>query len=235
MSSHGSIAINKPAKKLVVAPHIRFLQHEKEGRILLDVKAGKCFSLNSTGSRIWDAVEKNQNAGVSYSEIVQTVADACQVPAEQIERDIVQFTEQLESKGVLVAADDLPNKIQSQGLQFTSKADLGSVASTDPCSHSSTPWPDPKAEKGGLYHSLFALALLVVADAVLKASGLRGLYSFVGKFKIRTASSRSTALTGRICAAVDRATRWYLKPAWCLQRSAVTACILRFMELAHIW
>ena len=52
------------------------------------------------------------------------------------------------------------------------------------------------------------------------------LYTRVRNTQPRTAPSDSDAVE-RICAAVDMACIWYWKEVLCLQRSAVTACLLK--------
>lgn len=66
--------------------------------------------------------------------------------------------------------------------------------------------------------------MLVAFDFLMKLKGYGALHSLVRRWPCR--SSPTTDVT-RVVSAVDRAARWYLKTAWCLQRSAVTACLLR--------
>jgi Transglutaminase-like superfamily len=59
---------------------------------------------------------------------------------------------------------------------------------------------------------------------------IRGDFSALYKVVRATETSRRPAnadATTRICAAVDMACIWYWKEVLCLQRSAVTACLLK--------
>jgi hypothetical protein len=58
----------------------------------------------------------------------------------------------------------------------------------------------------------------------------RGDFSGLYKTVRNTRTSRAASIPGaveRICAAVDMACIWYWKEVLCLQRSAVTACMLK--------
>jgi hypothetical protein len=50
--------------------------------------------------------------------------------------------------------------------------------------------------------------------------------------KQRTLKEDRSALIGKICTAVDSACVWYRRKALCLQRSAVTSCLLRKWGIA---
>jgi hypothetical protein len=73
---------------------------------------------------------------------------------------------------------------------------------------------------------LKAYARLVMFDFYLARRDFAPLYERVRQCPItrRTASAESTE---RICFAVDMACIWYWKEVLCLQRSAVTTCLLR--------
>lgn len=75
--------------------------------------------------------------------------------------------------------------------------------------------------------SLIAFLGLIATDFVLKFRGFQGLHRLVKSWPVRRLqeSGSQTAIT--TCGAVDRAARHYFKRAWCLQRSVVTACLLR--------
>jgi hypothetical protein len=73
---------------------------------------------------------------------------------------------------------------------------------------------------------LNAYFLLVVFDLYLARRNFAALYRKVRNFPL----IRKTQAPGGIetvCSAVDRACIWYPKPVLCLQRSAVTACLMK--------
>jgi len=67
---------------------------------------------------------------------------------------------------------------------------------------------------------------LIYFDLCLSRRNLAALYDKVRTCPLRP-SSQVPNLVGRTCAAVDIACVWYWKEVRCLQRSAVTTCMLR--------
>ena len=76
-----------------------------------------------------------------------------------------------------------------------------------------------------------ALIGLVAFDSVLLARNFATLHRIVRNWKLSDRKAPSDA-TDRICDAVNRACSWYPKRALCLQRSAVTTCLLRSCGVA---
>lgn len=69
---------------------------------------------------------------------------------------------------------------------------------------------------------------LLVFDCILKCSSFKVLCRIVRRWPVRQKSiADESKLVEEICIAVERACPWYSKKALCLQRSAVTACLLR--------
>jgi Transglutaminase-like superfamily len=71
---------------------------------------------------------------------------------------------------------------------------------------------------------LHAFMMLVTFQIDLARGNFASLYQKVRAFPIRRSSKHDVE---RICSAVDLACIWYPKEVLCLQRSAVTACLLR--------
>ncbi|HEX8692967.1 MAG TPA: lasso peptide biosynthesis B2 protein [Longimicrobium sp.] len=71
--------------------------------------------------------------------------------------------------------------------------------------------------------------LLAATDMVLMLAGFHRFYGLVrGCPTLGTAPREARDVRVRtLCAAVDRAQSYYLKRAWCLQRSAAAVCLLR--------
>ncbi len=85
-----------------------------------------------------------------------------------------------------------------------------------------------KGRKGavGTVDLLRALMALFAFDLVLSFGGFGKLYRLVKRWSVRGVPARAER-TREVCDAVDRACTIYPKHALCLQRSAVTACLLR--------
>jgi hypothetical protein len=73
---------------------------------------------------------------------------------------------------------------------------------------------------------LKAFGKLVFFDLYLARGNFAALYRHVRARPVKDNTEHHETAT-RICAAVDMACIWYWKQVLCLQRSAVTACLLR--------
>lgn len=73
---------------------------------------------------------------------------------------------------------------------------------------------------------LEAYLSLIRFDLYLARGNFEPLYNKVRNYPTRKRIPSIDSI-GRICAGVDMACIWYFKEALCLQRSAVTACLLR--------
>jgi hypothetical protein len=75
--------------------------------------------------------------------------------------------------------------------------------------------------------ALRAYLELIRCDICLAHGNFQALHNKVGSFPIRPGPPPPADAAERICGAVDVACIWYWKEVLCLQRSAVTACLLR--------
>jgi hypothetical protein len=74
---------------------------------------------------------------------------------------------------------------------------------------------------------------LALVDLILSCGSFRTLLSGIGAWNTKnTELSDKAAVVTEVCAAVERACVWYPKRALCLQRSAITACLLRSTGIA---
>src|SRR5947208_15974117 len=71
-----------------------------------------------------------------------------------------------------------------------------------------------------------ALVGLAAVDLLLLCRNFVALHRAVRKWKL-SAVDAPADVTDRVCDAINRACIWYPKQALCLQRSAVTTCLLR--------
>jgi hypothetical protein len=77
---------------------------------------------------------------------------------------------------------------------------------------------------------LMAWLLLVATGLLVKVGGFAATRGFVKRWPSRrhaAATTRRAALTLEIRAALRRACTFYFKRTWCLQKSAVLACMMR--------
>ncbi len=85
------IAMDEPVK---IEPHVRSMI-DGDGAVLLDLKAGRYYSLNGVGARIWSRAEK----GMTPEQILDDLRRTYQVPAERLAADLTAFVRAMEERG----------------------------------------------------------------------------------------------------------------------------------------
>jgi hypothetical protein len=81
---------------LQVGSHVRSIV-DADGALLLDLKAGKYYSLNHLGALIWSRVED----GLPLSEILEHLKVNFPNPANRLQTDFKVFVDDLEKKGLV--------------------------------------------------------------------------------------------------------------------------------------
>ncbi|HVG08068.1 MAG TPA: PqqD family protein [Thermoanaerobaculia bacterium] len=79
-----------------IEPHVRSMI-DGDGAVLLDLKAGRYYSLNGVAAGIWSRVEK----GLTLPQILDELRQTYQVPAERLQADLAAFVRAMEEKGLL--------------------------------------------------------------------------------------------------------------------------------------
>lgn len=74
--------------------------HSADGAVLIDIRQGIIFSLNTTGSKVWSELER----GASPEEIAVDFSDEYGMPREQALADILNLIRSLEDKHLVVTA-----------------------------------------------------------------------------------------------------------------------------------
>lgn len=74
-----------------------FAQEIDEETIILDSVTQEYFSINEIGKVIWSLIEEKKN----LEEIKAEMLDMYEVPQEQIEKDLLNFIQALEQKGLI--------------------------------------------------------------------------------------------------------------------------------------
>jgi hypothetical protein len=76
---------------------------DADGGVLLDIEKGLCYSLNLVGAKTWHAIESG-GGQATFKDIVNALAPQFTVPREQLVRDIDEYLQDLEKKGLIKAA-----------------------------------------------------------------------------------------------------------------------------------
>lgn len=86
-------------EKVQIPSHVRSMVGA-DGAVLLDLKAGKYYSLNPVGATIWTKAEE----GLTLPEILAHLDEKYPVGVERLQREITTFVEGLTKKGLLHAS-----------------------------------------------------------------------------------------------------------------------------------
>jgi hypothetical protein len=184
----------------------------EDGALILDIRQGLCLSLTPVAAKIWRLIRLGQSIDI----ITECLADEFpQAAKAQIADDVVQFVRELKQKGLLQSGADLDHYTR------TSK----STAFVRPRPHRINYPRQPDFMK---QRCLFWKALLglLAFDLFRFGKSFTRIYFFVREWTIASGLSPADTVE-HVCQAVNRACVWYPKRVLCLQRSAITTCLLR--------
>ena len=205
-------AMNQPTgmDELRVSTSVRLAETE-DGAVLLDIRQGLCFAMESVGTQIWRMLVKGRSLGQIQDRLVSLYPD---VPRERLEEDVAQFIRALKEKELVGCAE-----ASSPPILLTSLVKFGQKSSRT---------RQPAKSRHAARHFLFwrALLYLIAFDLFGFGSNFSRTYELVRRLRTTAAQSQGEA-AGRVCRAVNYACICYPKRVLCLQRSAVTTCLLR--------
>jgi hypothetical protein len=182
----------------------------EDGSVLLDIEHDRILQLNSVGTEMW----KLLSAGETESEIVRKISQQYQVNEVRVAEDL---------RGLLKRIDELrvsPANSTSLGSEAPKGQDSGQL---------SYPWYGQAGDQRPTPSALGVVAAflgLAIFDLILWLFSLKVLCACVKAWPVR-ARKPDPNISGKLCSSVQQASVWYPKKALCLQRSAVTTCILR--------
>jgi hypothetical protein len=190
-----------------------YLARSKDGGILFDLCRNRFLKLNAVGIEIWIALSKE----VPRQQVMAETANHYNVALEAVTKDVDELIIRASGLGIH------PGPLQEVALEDDHNSE------TRP----SFPWYGDgpgKRPRPRKLQVLLALCGLLTFDLLLSAGSMYGLCSAVQRWPRRN-RSRAGTLAGEVCTAVDKACVWYPRKALCLQRSAVTTCLLRLYGL----
>jgi Transglutaminase-like superfamily/Coenzyme PQQ synthesis protein D (PqqD) len=186
----------------------------KDGSALLDIKQGLCFSVTSVGAIIWHQLQ----LGKTTEHVIKYLAlQFPKVSLETLRDDYAAFQGQLVRKGLLVSAGDslLASRIPKLLRFVSTKCTKGkhNLKNTTGC------------------FSLISKAFigLLLYDSFGLGNDFNRIYECLRKWPLASTCQPVNVELAikRICHAINEACAWYPKRVLCLQRSAVTTCLLR--------
>ena len=95
MHPNGTITMNLDTR---VARSKNQVSADLQGEaVILHLKAGKYYSMNPVGSRIWDLIEKP----VSIHSLIETIMNEYEVDSKRCEQDIIDLLTRLENAALI--------------------------------------------------------------------------------------------------------------------------------------
>jgi hypothetical protein len=201
------------AQKMALKPSESVREIEsQDGAVLLDIRQGLCLSMTPIGMMIWGRLKLNQ----APDQIACWLANECpDVPCEKIQDDVVQFVEELKHKGLLVAREEWGQARQS--FRLPSLVRTRRVVTVD-------------VSEGRARETRFllwkALLGLLAFDLFRFGQNFTMIHGYVRSWPVAPWSAPPDVVE-QVCRTVNYACVWYPKRVLCLQRSAITTCLLR--------
>ena len=206
--TYGECQMSTSHTATILRPSISVREIETpDGAALLDIHQGLCLSLNTVGAKIWRLLKLES----SVKEIATQLATEFGEPHDRILEDVQDFVADL-SRNCLLAAGAENTRATTSKLRSA----LINCWHTGPHSHPTTG------------RSLAAKALFALCGFDLLGFGndFAAIHEFVRNWPTAPGIA-DPATVDRVCTAVNYACVWYPKRVLCLQRSAVTTCLLR--------
>jgi len=178
----------------------------------LDIENDRVLKLNSVAAEMWTML----STGQTQSQIAVALSQKYRVSEERVAADVASLARRIDELGV--ARDSIFNPAPE---------------TDDPSGspHPSFPWYGQASSYSGptptITMRVAAFLGLAVFDLILSLLSLKTLCSCVRLWPVKRSRFTGSWVTGQVCEAVQRACIWYPKRALCLQRSAVTTCLLR--------
>jgi hypothetical protein len=188
------------------------------GAIICDPKQDRVLRLNPTAIEMWELLSNGRNEAA----VVDSMAEQYKVEKIRVAEDLRCLLDQISQHGLRADSYLLTSSTEDINPQQFQQSSFAWHAQDS----------QPSCKSGGLL-ILKALFWLGVVDVVLSVLSFHTLLSTVAKWptRTRTISDRNIVIA-EVCAAVERACVWYPGRALCLQRSAITACLLRQKGIA---
>ena len=196
-----------------VPAHVRCVSHD-DGVVLLDLRRGTYFTLNPVGAVVWSELSAHGTRDDALAALGRTFS----VARQRLERDMDVLLGHLQKIGLLARGPSAaPARAGVPAARREGAA--GETAPYAPRARFGPPW--------ALLWTLRAFLTLIAVDAWIRIAGFARLHERVRRRPVRAAVAPDPAVAARISAAVDEASAYYFKRAWCLQRSAAACLLLR--------
>lgn len=187
----------------------------KDGTIILNVRTGVLYSVIGAGSVMWTRLSSSPN-GLSPQDIVSwIVAEFSEVPEQVVRRDVEKLLTEFYDRGLLEVSDKNPERFYPSSATWSNRLVQPLIRT--------------------MVNTFIKLRLtsaaafieLACVDLTLNIGGFSLLHQLVKTWPLLEQGNTSTTTAKQVCESVDKAGRFYVKQAMCLQRSAAVTCLLR--------
>ena len=204
-------------ERFAISPHI-YSTSDEDGSTILDVSNDKIYSLIGVSSLIWAKLAASRRGLMLYS-IVDFVSDRFQeIPRQTIEADASRLLESLRRKGIVTAGANSSyfrstfSKSITRSLIFLARVPANMLLRVR-------------------LHTFTAFLGIAMVNLVLRIFGFHMLCEAIKLWPVNDRVVTPDAKL-KVCEGVKQATSWYPRQSVCLQRSAVTCCLLRESGIA---
>lgn len=205
-----TLTTSTPNIRFNVSPDVRS-DSDEDGSTILHITQNKIYSIIGVGSVVWSKLADSAE-GLAPADIVdQLSCDFSEIPRTQIEKDTARLLASFQRVKLIQISNSNtirahPQKLIRLILVFLAQHAIAGLLRI---------------------HLRVAAALvgLAIVDIFI-AFGFAAVYDLVKGWPVNTRIQSRDAVD-KVMQEVTRAMTWYPKQAMCLQRSAVTACLLR--------
>jgi hypothetical protein len=191
-----------------------YLVTSTDGAIIFDPKHNRFLRLNTVATEMWLKLR----TGMGNNDLAAYIAKRYGIEEKIASHDIEVFIRKMSSHGFeincVLAANETTIFTPSEKVQ-----------------QSAFPWyahRDSSHVRPPFLSIVSAIMGLLAFDFILSRQSFDALCSRIRSWPVKTVCPRDHALAiQKECAAINRACIWYPKKTLCLQRSAVTTCLLR--------
>jgi hypothetical protein len=183
---------------------------------MLDIEHDRLLKLNPIGAEIWEMLK----AGESEAQVAGKIAERYSVDPKRVVTDVRRLIGRFAELGIKPGPSILIDR-----ATFSTNAH---VKPSYPWYGQNVDEPGPQPKRRTVLYALLGLAWF---DLVLWLLSLKSLCSLVRNWPLTSANPPYSPIVGQVCRAVEKACVWYPRRALCLQRSAITTCLLRRMGI----
>lgn len=190
-----------------------YLTASQDGGVLLDLDNDEFLALDPVTAQLWSFI----SAGTPEREAALAVAREYGVDPALVLEDLRNLLSSATARGIT------PEQVKRCSREGYTAIET---------KYESFPWygqqVDARSPVPAFLTIVRAFLGLLLFDFVLSWMGLKAVCRIVNQWPVRKKSPQANIeLIGEVCVAVQRACTWYPKRAVCLQRSAVTDCLLK--------